>query len=111
MKTITDEFLVVNALEFQDIDEYLRRQFLVFHAENPHVYALFKKFALQVKGSGYKRYGISALTARIRWHMNIETKTKDFKINDHHDSCYARLLMLREPELKGFFETRVCRKG
>jgi hypothetical protein len=32
-----------------------------------------------------------------------------FKLNDHFTSRYARLLMQREPDLYGLFETRAVR--
>lgn len=84
------------------------RAFLAFHRENPDVYRLFMRFARQVKGAGYERYSSDAICHRIRWHVNIDTKSGDgFKMNDHYTAHYARLLMEDYPdEFGGLFELR-----
>ena len=83
--------------------------FVEFHQGNPHVYQMFKRFAKQAKSAGRPRFGAHAIGERIRWYTQIETSDTEFKLNDHHLPYYARLLMLREPEFNGFFETRDAR--
>jgi hypothetical protein len=84
----------------------IQDRFEEFHKANPRIYDLLVRFALEVKGKGWKRYSIDAIYQRVRWHVNIETSDTDFKINDHFRSRYARLIMSRVPELDGFFEVR-----
>ncbi len=84
-------------------------QWRIFHAENPQVYELFKRFTFQVISAGRDRYSSDAICHRIRWHTTIEARGDTFKINDHHTAFYARLFMDDHPQHRGFFETRVQR--
>lgn len=77
-----------------------------YHAANPQVYALLRRFALEAKRSGRERLGIKALFERVRWYTDVEAKADSFKVNNNYTAFYARLLMEQEPELKDFFETR-----
>ena len=38
--------------------------------------------------------------------MMTTSDTSGFKLNDHYTSRYARLIMEREPDLRGIFRTR-----
>lgn len=81
--------------------------FWEFHTLNPQMYHLFLKFARQLKGSGRKKYGVCTIGQRIRWHVAVETKGDNFKINNNHMACYGRLLAVVHPEEFGdFFEFR-----
>jgi hypothetical protein len=40
--------------------------FFAFHAENPEVYQLLRKFACQAKGAGRKKFGMKMLFERVR---------------------------------------------
>jgi hypothetical protein len=84
------------------------REWLAYHRANPRVYELLLRFAREVKAAGFHRYGIRPITERVRWHVAIETRNAGgFKINDHHQPYYARLIMAAHPsEFGGFFETR-----
>jgi hypothetical protein len=84
----------------------IQDRFDQFHKDNPSIYDLLVRFALEVKHSGRSRYSIDAIIQRVRWHVTIETRSSDFKLNDHFTSRYARLIMSRVPELDGFFEVR-----
>lgn len=92
--------------ELPDDDRSLVAKFRAFHAENPHVYELFKRFAFEVIARGHKRYSSRAVWYRLRWHVAFETTDPQFKLNDHHTPYYARLFMAQHPEHVGFFETR-----
>ena len=75
-----------------------------FHRDNPLVYGELRRMALELVRAGRKRYGMHGLFEVLRWHRaRLQTTDVDFKINDHHAPFYARLLMMREPELEGFF--------
>lgn len=85
----------------------LERQFDEFHADNPVVYDLIVRFARQAKAAGFNRYSINGIFERVRWHVDIETKSMDgFKINNNHRSRYARMVMENESGLDEFFDIR-----
>jgi hypothetical protein len=83
------------------------QKFREFHAANPEVYQQLRALALQLHRRGRPRYGIGALVEVLRWNRAIQTTDEDYKINHNYKAFYARLLMKQEPELAGFFETRV----
>lgn len=89
-----------------DLRQDFVQAFWVFHEANPHVWELFKRYAFEVKRTGRPRYSVQAIFERIRWHVAIETRGDDFKINNNYRACYARLLILEHPEFAGFFVTR-----
>lgn len=84
----------------------LERQFGEFHRENPEVYSQLVYLAREARQAGRNRYGIKSLFEIIRWHKAISTEGDDFKLNNNHAPFYARLIMRKEPDLEGFFETR-----
>jgi hypothetical protein len=77
--------------------------------ENPRIIDLFLKYARDVKASGLNHYGIGAITERVRWHLRVETKGDDFKINNNWRSRLARELVRRDPSLSGMFEFRTLK--
>ena len=77
-----------------------------FDLENPHVYELVKRFASEVRSRGYTRYSINSLFERVRWHTDIETTDRQFKLSNNHRAYYARKLMACEGRFEGFFNTR-----
>ena len=84
----------------------LERNFIIFHNANPHVCRLCIRFAYEFKDAGHSKCSIKLLYERVRWEIAVSTKTKDFKLNNNHHSYYARLIMLQEPALRGFFRIR-----
>jgi hypothetical protein len=82
--------------------------FEIFHRENPHIYRNLRVLALAAVRSGRPRVGIRLLWEQLRWQYTMNTKhdERDYAMNDHYHSRYARLLMRQEPELAGVFETR-----
>lgn len=82
-------------------------EFERFHANNPHVYELFKKYTAEVILAGLKHYSAAAIFHRIRWHSEIETKGEEpFKMCQNHCTYYGRLFMKDHPQFDGFFRTR-----
>ena len=94
--------------------ESIQERFERFHAANPAVYRNLRRLAFAAKGRGFRRIGIEMLYAVLRWEyagLRTTDATSEFKLNDHYTSRYARLLMEREAELEGLFETRRLRTG
>lgn len=91
-----------------DLIRRLEAKFRQHHAENPHVYELFKKFTDQVIKAGFENYSARAIFHRIRWYTNVETNDPTFKLNDHHSPYYARMWM-EDYERPDFFRIRELR--
>lgn len=88
-------------------------RFKKYHADNPRVYELFRRFAAQVKAAGHSRYSADALLHRIRWHTTVETTgvvADGFKIANAYAAHYARLLIAADPSFAGFFILRPGRR-
>ena len=94
-------------LRFEDS---LQDQFERYHYENPHVYDLYKRFAIELLAAGRKRYGIAGITERIRWHTAVTTTDSEFKISNNYRSRYARKLMQEIPELQCMFKLKCLRR-
>ena len=83
--------------------------FWKFHEANPLVYDLLVSYARQWRYSNPDTpVGIDMLYARIRWDFNVEVHTtpNNFKLSNNHKPYYARLIMVKEPQLKGIFVTK-----
>lgn len=79
-----------------------------FHRANPQVFALFVRFSKEARKQR-GRFGARMIGERIRWYTQVETNGDEYRLNDHWWPYYARLAMLTEPDLAGFFETRGAR--
>lgn len=78
-----------------------------FHNANPHVYRILVDEARRwVDETGRPKVGIELLYCRARWILAFQTVTDDYKLNDHFTAYYSRLIMLREGDLDGLFDTR-----
>lgn len=80
--------------------------FIKHHRQNPAVWELFIKFALQAVHIGREHYSANAIFERIRWHVEIETKGSEVKLGNNFRAYYARLFHLAYPEHDGFFRNR-----
>jgi len=87
----------------------LKDEFDKFHKENPEVWELFVKFTFDVVNTGRKNYSVKAVFERIRWHTDIETTGKPFKLSNNHTAYYARHFHEKYPEHEGFFKTKQLR--
>ena len=88
----------------------IKDAFQAFNAANPHVYTALCKLAREWKRARPgKPVGMKALWERLRWEMNttvVVSPGSEFSLNNNFTSLYARLLMEKEPDLVGLFETR-----
>lgn len=81
-------------------------RFADFHAAHPEVFEMFTQYARNLREAGWTRYSADALLHRIRWHRHVDKGDRDFALNDHFSSRYARLLIQADPTFAGFFELR-----
>jgi len=86
----------------------IQERFERFHEANPQVYRELRRMALDLACKGLPRIGIGMLWEVLRY-SSIQTTGKDFKLNDHFRSRYARLLLQREPSLESRIELRQLR--
>lgn len=73
--------------------------------ENPGVYAEIVRRVRRVRDAG-NRVGIKAVFESIRWDQSVRTVGDDWKMNNSYAAPVARIVMEREADLDGFFETR-----
>jgi len=84
--------------------------FIKYHADNPAIFEHFKRFALQLRGRGFRHFGAKAIMERIRWEVALQTGRDGFKINNNYTSRYARLLERKLPMFRGFFRKRALQR-
>jgi len=99
---------------FNECDVKLLEKFKKFHAENPVVYELFKRFATEAKNSGRVRFSHWMIMNRIRWYSSIETNGEKYKLSNDFIALYARLLIYNDQTFEKFFtlkEMKKVRKG
>lgn len=85
----------------------LAEKFAEYDAANPGIYFLFKRFANELIAVGRTKLSASLIIERIRWEVNISTKSEDiFKVSNNHTAFYARKFMANFPEYEGIFHTR-----
>lgn len=83
------------------------RNAAIWMDENPEIMRLYEQFANRAATAGH-RFGIGALTERIRWEISVEWRG-DYKINNNHRAYIARELIRRHPRLAEYIETRRTR--
>jgi hypothetical protein len=83
-------------------------RFYRYHEDNPRVADWFLNAARALQKEEHRtRYGIGALTERIRWDIKMGViKTEGFKIANEFRACYARLVLMRDPSLIGLFDLK-----
>lgn len=95
-------------LDFDPRRRDAREAFYRFHADNPEVWTLFERFALEAADAGASRIGARLVWERLRWEGLVRATRggEPFKLNDHLVPFYARLFLQRHPEHAGLLETR-----
>lgn len=87
----------------------LQERFEAWVRHNPEIIELFLRYARDARAAGRIRYGIGSIAERVRWHVNVESRGDDFKINNSYRSRLARLLVTRDTTLAGMFEFRTLK--
>lgn len=78
--------------------------------DNPHVYDAIVRLARQVKADGHDRAGIGHLWEVCRWELRLSSGEEP-ALNNSYRAYVAREVMRLNPDLDGFFETRVRKAG
>jgi hypothetical protein len=87
-------------------DTSMSAKFSKFHAANPEVWNLFKRFTSEIMDAGNTHYSADAVLHRVRWETALSTG-ETFKINNNYSAFYARLYHREFPKHAGFFMTRI----
>lgn len=95
----------------------IQQRFEDFHAANPHVYTLFKRYAYDLMKAGHRRLSANLIVNRIRWESAVTTTGsgwhvaagKPFLINDNFSNRYARMFVQQFPMHADKFEFRSTR--
>lgn len=87
--------------------------FWKFHEANPQIYELLEHYARRWRRANPTApVGIDLLYARIRWDFAVNTwkvgkdTVNNFKLSNNHKPYYSRLIMEKNPDLKGVFVTK-----
>ena len=84
-----------------------QERFELFHENNPQVYMALVALARELVAKGYQKIGIKMLFEVVRWQfMLATTDSSEFKLNNNYHSRYARIIMQKEPDLRGVFSLR-----
>lgn len=81
------------------------KEFVTFHHNNPTLYQWLEAKAIAKKKEHRVNFAIQWLVQEARWNWRVTTVRSPghAKISALHAAFYARLLMFRCAELKGFF--------
>lgn len=96
--------MATQTLLFDDVGAFRR-----FHEENPQVWRLFRRFALEAAQTGRTRFGAKMVWERMRWYTNVETNDQSVKLNSNWAAHYARLFVDTHPQHRELFELRRIR--
>jgi hypothetical protein len=92
--------------------DYIWLRFWDWHLQHPDVATKLRDLAIKAKQAGQKKWGIGAIWEVLRWHLRVEHgETHEFRCSNDYRSRYARFLMWKYPELRGFFVLRELRTG
>lgn len=85
----------------------IQDKFEEFLEANPHFYGEFVRVARHLKSLGYTEASARGIVHFMRIDRALKiNRIDDYRINDHISSRIARMVMDKEPDLTGFFETR-----
>ena len=73
-----------------------RASFRQYERSRPDLYELLVSEARKMQKEGFKESSIWVVANRVRWYSNRT-------IHNDYLALYARLIMRRNPDLKGFF--------
>ena len=94
-----------NLIDFKKWDE-TKGKFRKFHFANPHIYQTFSIYSWDAAKAGHKVFSHWLIMNRIRWDSLIQTDGEKYKIPNEFIAFYARIFMLRNPQLGAFFKIK-----
>jgi hypothetical protein len=80
--------------------------FRAYHRANPGIYSMLRHLAVAARRNGRKHLGIKAMCEYLRFETPVSARQSPWRIDNSFAADYARLLMRREPQLRGLFEIR-----
>jgi len=80
--------------------------FLAYLPENLPVYAAFEREALAVVARGHQHYSARTIIEVMRHESAMREAGSEWKLNDRHTPCLARLFGLMHPAHQALFELR-----
>lgn len=83
----------------------MKARWWAWHKENPKVWALFERFALEALDKGMTRLSGWLIVNRIRWEVAM-TKGEEFKVRNEFIALYVRLFQKRHPQQAKMFTTK-----
>lgn len=87
----------------------IQQRFESFHAAHPEIYRQLVELARRLQAQG-KRPGIGFLWEWVRYFGVVRSDAEaDYALDNKLRSRYARLIMEREPDLRGIFRVRDLR--
>jgi hypothetical protein len=89
----------------------LLEKFARYHRNNPHVYALFRRFTFAIIERGHRRTSVWLIMNRIRWEMTVETYGDEFKICNDYFALYARMFVVENPQHATLFKLKTMKAG
>lgn len=100
-----------NEEEFESMRFYI--EFRSWLKKNSHLFKAFETYAKHLKAEGKREYySARCILEKMRWDSLFrEVEPTEFKINNNHGACLARLTMLKNPHLNGMFRLRDQGKG
>ena len=90
--------------------ELRRKEWLTWHNKNPSIWIAFERFALEAAEANRSRYSHWAVMNRVRWHTDIETTGKEFKISNDYIAFYARAFCAKYPQYRNFFKLKALKE-
>lgn len=65
---------VQSFFEFQKHREQtIAERFDEYHRDNPHVFAMFRRYSEQAMERGFRKFSAKAIFERMRWYYQMET--------------------------------------
>ncbi|MDQ3762220.1 MAG: hypothetical protein M3460_11195 [Actinomycetota bacterium] len=82
-------------------------RFEKFRQENPHFYVEIVALGRQYRRQTGRTCSIQGLMETVRANLEMKSRgSEEYKLNNDFGAYYARLIMLQEPDMEGFFELR-----
>lgn len=90
----------------REVPSELELKALEWMDKNPHLMKMFMMFAME-KLSAQRRFGIGALTERVRWETpSTKEGEEEYKIPNNHRAYIARRLIRENQDLEPLIVTK-----